>query len=156
MPRDPHPVSTDIDEYCCHAPVQVRFKDLDAMGHVNNAVYFTYFELGREAYMAAIDYPDPGFGEIFDRFPFILAELSCQFRLPIMMDDRVTAHIRVDRFGTKSWGFEYLLTRDADGAALATGRSTQVFFDYRDRTSLPVPDWFMKAVQEFEGRPIAG
>jgi acyl-CoA thioester hydrolase len=134
--------------------VQIRFKDLDAMGHVNNAVFFTYFELGREAYMRAIDYPDPGFGEIFDRFPFILAEISCQFLQPIRMDDEVTSHIRVDRIGTKSWGFQYLLTRAADGAALATGRSTQVFFDYRTRTSAPVPDWFVSAVETFEGQAL--
>jgi acyl-CoA thioester hydrolase len=134
--------------------VQVRFKDLDAMGHVNNAVFFTYFELGREAYMGAIEYPDPGHGEIFDRFPFILAEISCQYLQPIRMDERVTSHIRVDRFGTKSWGFEYLLTRTTDSAPLATGRSTQVFFDYRTRTSLPVPDWFVAAVETFEGRAL--
>lgn len=126
------------------------------MGHVNNAVFFTYFELGREAYMGAIDYPDPGEGggEIFDRFPFIMAEISCRFLEPIRLGDQVTSHVRVDRFGTKSWGFEYLLTRSPDNVALATGRSTQVFFNYRTRTSEPVPDWFMAAVETLEGRPL--
>ena len=147
-------VSQNPDDYPCHSAVQVRFKDLDAMGHVNNAVYFTYFELGREAYMAAVDCPEFGFGAIFDRFPFILAEIHCQYRRPIMMDDAATIHIRVERFGTKSWGFDYLLTRDADGAPLATGRSTQVFFDYRDRTTQPVPRGFIEAVERYEGRAL--
>ncbi len=153
-PRSEAPVSLRIDDYRCHAPVQIRFKDLDAMGHVNNAVYFTYLELGREAYMGAMEYPDPGEGAIFDRFPFILAEISCRFLLPIMLDDRVTTHLRVDRLGTKSWSFEYLLARDADGAALATGRSTQVFFDYAQRQSRAIPDWFAEAVERFEGRAL--
>lgn len=151
---EPRPVPLDPEQYRCHAPVQVRFKDLDAMGHVNNAVFFTYFELGREAYLGAMAYPDSGQGELYDRFPFILAEISCQYLQPIRMDDRVTSHLRVARFGHKSWVFEYLLTRSSDGAALATGRSTQVFFDYRTRTSTPVPDWFVAAVEAFEGRPL--
>ncbi|MFH2005001.1 MAG: thioesterase family protein [bacterium] len=147
-------VSTNPDDYRCAVDLQLRFRDLDAMGHINNAVYFTYFEIGRAAYLGAIDYPDDQVGTIHDRFPFIMAEISCRFLAPATLDDSLTMRLRIDRFGSKSWGFEYLIHHTTTGAPVATGRSAQVFFDYQTARSIPVPDWFIQQVEAFEGRPL--
>ena len=147
-------VSRNPQDYRCHISAPVRFKDLDAMGHVNNAVYFTYFESGREGYMKALEYPDPGFGPIFDRFPFILAEIRCQYLAPVMMDDEIVVHLRVSRIGTRAWDFDYLITHADQGHPIATGRSTQVFFDSRTREVRPIPESFAAAIERFEGRSL--
>lgn len=151
-------VPTDPAAYGCWQEIQVRFRDLDAMGHVNNAVFFTYLELGREAYIHSIDYPDPGdSGDMVDRFPFILAEITCRFLRPIQLEDRPRVGIRVERFGVKSWDFSYALLPPvgADNPApFGLGRSTQVYFDYRQGRSVAVPGWLVEAVERFEGRSL--
>ena len=114
-------VPTNSTAYACHTPIQVRFRDLDAMAHVNNAVYFTYFEIGRETYMEAMGYAKEGTDDIHDRFPFILAEISCRYLRPVQPGETVTIHIRVNRLGNSSWGFQYLLTSDAHNEAVAAG-----------------------------------
>lgn len=147
-------VSLNPADYRCTVDLQLRFRDLDGMGHVNNAVYFTYFEVGRATYLGAIEYPDDQVGELHDRFPFIMAEISCRFLAPATMDHGLRLGLRIDRFGTKSWGFEYLIWRPDDGAPIATGRSAQVFFDYKSQRSKAVPDWFIDQVEAFEGRSL--
>jgi len=149
-------VSLDPRDYRCTVDLQLRFRDLDAMGHVNNAVYLTYFEVGRATYLAAIEYPDDQVGELHDRFPFIMAEISCRFLAPATLEDTLRLGLRIDHFGTKSWGFEYVIWRVADGQPVATGRSAQVFFDYKRGHSMAVPDWFIAQVEAYEGRPLRG
>jgi acyl-CoA thioester hydrolase len=180
------PIPTDLNAYACHTPIEVRFRDLDAMGHVNNAVFFTYFEIGRETYMETAGYaksrltPGPpgsvgrdsstgnlcfesasvalrprkeGNGDIHSRFPFILAEISCRYLRPVQLGETVTIHIRVDRLGTTSWGFQYLLTT-SDNQAVATGASTQVFYDYSKGCPQKLPDSFVEAVAERDQIPV--
>ena len=149
-------ISTNPTVYRCRVDVQTRFRDLDAMGHINNAVYFSFFEIGRAAYLQAIRYPDDHVGTLHDRFPFILAEISCRYLAPATLDDPLAVGLRIDRFGKKSWGFEYLIFRRDDSKPVATGRSAQVFFDYHAGRSIPVPEWFIGQVETFEGRPLRG
>ncbi len=147
-------LSLDPADYPCTVDLQLRFHDLDGMGHINNAVYFTYFEVGRRSYLEAMEYPDDSVGELGDRFPFIMAEISCRFLAPVTLDDALRVSLRIDRFGTRSFAFEYLIWRDADKKPMATGRSTQVFFDYALGRSMAAPDWFIKQVEKFEGRSL--
>jgi len=149
-------VSLNPDDYRCTVDLQFRFRDLDGMAHINNAVYFSYFEVGRATYLRTIEYPNDLVGKLHDRFPFIMAEISCRFLVPATLDDPLRLGLRIDRFGTKSWGFEYLIWRIPDGKPMATGRSAQVFFDYRQQRSVAVPDWFVEQIEAFEGRPLRG
>jgi acyl-CoA thioester hydrolase len=144
----------EASEFRCHVPIQVRFRDLDAMGHVNNAVYVSYLEIGRAAYLrealgAAMD-----LGTAFDRFPFIIAEITCRFLLPAGMDDGLHVHLRVDRVGERSFDFLYRVDREQGGQAVAAGRSVQVGYDYRTGQVAPVSGDFVAAVERFEGRRL--
>ena len=85
-----------------------------------------------------------------------MAEISCRFLAPATLDDTLCVSLRIDRFGTKSWGFEYLVWRTADRKPVATGRSAQVFFNYQQQRSMAVPDWFVQQVEAFEGRTLRG
>ena len=79
-------------------PVNVRFRDLDAMGHVNNAVFFTYFEEGRLAFFTSTS-PE----KKFPGFDFILAHTSCDYLKPVTVNDRLVLQIRVAKIGGKSF-----------------------------------------------------
>jgi len=122
-------------------PVEVRFSDVDSMGHVNNAVYFTYFEEGRKH----LFFKTLASGEKA-RFDFILAKATCDYRLPIMLEDRVILEIWVGNVGGKSFTFNYKI-RDAGEAAriFATGETVMVAYDYETGKSIQIPDG-MRAV----------
>ena len=119
--------TTDID---------IRFRDLDSMGHVNNAVMFTYFEHGRVKFFHSEPQNDK-----FSGFTFILAHISCNYIKPVTLDDRLSLRLWIKEIGSKSFTFYYQMVDRFDSSIIyATGESVQVCFDYQKNDSLPVPD----------------
>jgi acyl-CoA thioester hydrolase len=121
--------------------ISIRFNDIDAMGHVNNAVIFTYFEEGRKAlFYDAFRESAPG------GFNFMVAHLECDYILPVRLEDRLLLNLWVTAIGTKSFGLAYALMDEADANRIfAKGSSVQVCYDYRQRQSVPVPQTLKKA-----------
>ncbi len=139
-------------------PVQVRWRDLDALGHVNNAVYITYFEFARLAYIRALLGPEAAIDRrtaLPVEFQFILAEVNCQFRLPLTLRDRPVVAIWVSQVGRKSFVFQYRVTDEGDGRLYAEGCSTQVWFDYAANESRPVPGEIVARMEALQGATIA-
>ncbi|MFC4451274.1 acyl-CoA thioesterase [Halorussus aquaticus] len=114
--------------------LDVRFRDLDAMGHVNNAVYATYLEQARADYYAdIIDVPLP-------EADTVLVNLSIAYQRPITADERVTVALGVGDLGESSIPMEYEI-RTGEGVA-ATAETVQVVFDRETGDSRPIPqDW---------------
>lgn len=115
--------------------LNVRFRDLDAMGHVNNAVFFTYFEEGRKAFFQKHSKNPRSLD-----FPFILAHVACDYRKPVTLEDAIRLLLWVGEIGKRRFDFLY---RIADGrnpeTVYASGRSVQVSFDYRNQRSILLP-----------------
>ena len=116
--------------------IDVRFRDLDALGHVNHSVFLTYFEEGRKKFSNKyFKVSDPS------NFRFIMAHIRCDYVKPIRFVDKVTLHMRVKDIGTKSFAFEYKLVHHSDKSIVyATGESVQVCYDYKKNQSMPVSD----------------
>ena len=122
--------------------VPVRFRDIDGMGHVNNAVYFTYLETARgEFYRQKI-----GIKSI-EEIGFILAHASCDFKAPIQYGEIVVVTLRVADVGDSSFEFRYEL-RGKDGTLFATARSVQVSYDYDAKKPKPIPPKTRKHFEE--------
>jgi acyl-CoA thioester hydrolase len=145
----PEPVPNPV-----RVPVQIRWRDLDALAHVNNAVIITYFEYARLAYVHELLGPD---AEI-DRqtmlpvnFQFILAEVSCQYRSPVTLADKPVVEIWVSQVGRKSFVFEYRMSDERTGRLLAEGCSTQVWYDYRTGTSQVIPPGVAGMIEAKQG-----
>ena len=112
----------------------VRFRDLDAMGHVNNAVFMTYMESARMAYLEAL-----GAGQHPLQW-LILARAEVDFRSPIALGESVEGGVRTYRVGTKSFDLEQAIR--ADGRLAAEGRFVLVAYDYETSSSRELPpDW---------------
>ena len=137
-----------MTDFCFHCPIEVRYADLDPQGHVNNAVFLTYFEQARARYLIRLGISDND--QSFLNVGIILADARVTFLSPVFwgMDLRVGA--RVSRVGTKSIMMEYELIDDATQTRLATGATVLVAFDYRTRKSIPVPEAWRKQIYEFE------
>jgi acyl-CoA thioester hydrolase len=115
-------------------PIHVRFRDIDGMGHVNTAVFFTYFAEGRLAFFQYISNSSD-----FSTFSFILAHISCDYLRPVTLNTRLVLEIRVKDIGNKSFGLGYRLVDMSDESILyATGASVQVFYDYGENKPVAV------------------
>lgn len=134
-----------MDGFRFVTPVEVRFVDIDGMGHVNNAVFATFFELGRTRYFQRV-LGAKGLADI----DFILARQEIDFLAPILLSDEVRVGLRVSSIGRTSFEYEYELERN--GQPAARGKSVQVFFDYARSAKKPVPSRFREIVETFEGR----
>jgi acyl-CoA thioester hydrolase len=131
-------------------PIQVRFRDTDAFGHVNNAVFFTYIELARIRYLLDVLQPnDP-----FDRMPLILARVELDFRSPIMFGEEVEVSTQVDRIGTTSIAMSHRMTAGPDRRLVGEAQSVLVTYDYTVAKPMPVPDEWRRRIADHEARPL--
>jgi acyl-CoA thioester hydrolase len=124
----------------------VRFKDIDAMGHVNNAAYFTYMEEARKEFFShLLNCTSP------EDFPFVLAGISCNFSKPVRLEDKIVAEdIWITHFGRKSFTFKYVIYREKDPSWIfATGESVQVFYDYQSNKTIEIPESFKEKVKNY-------
>lgn len=127
-------------------PIEVRFRDLDAMGHVNNAVYFTYFEHARLHYLRRLaEAPPP-----LEPLGMIVAEATCQYRAPITLGMPLRVWIRVGEIRQRSFVFLYRIERCDTGQVMALGRSVQVAYDYARGVSVPIPEPWRERFRAFE------
>jgi acyl-CoA thioester hydrolase len=124
-----------VPEQIFTTPVSVRFKDIDALGHVNNAVIITYFEEGRKAFF--LDHFDDGDPNAFN---FILARMECDFLEPVRLAHTPLVKLWVSAIGQTSFGFVYKLVDSQNTSTIfARGRSVQVCYDYTHRAKTAVP-----------------
>ncbi len=119
----------------CHR-LDVRFRDCDAMGHVNNAVYLTYLEQARFKHWRALwhyaedRFPDPG---------IILAHIECDYRSPARLGEALDVKLAVSSIGRTSFHYEYEIVSAEDGRLIAQAKSVQVAYDYAKQTPVDVP-----------------
>src|SRR4051794_28517761 len=128
----PYPVSVAI-------PVQ--WGEMDALGHVNNARFFSWFESARIAMFQRIGVATSGPSDVGP----ILATTTCDFLRPVVFPATVHVGVRVARVGESSITMEYEVT-DADATVYARGTSVAVLVDYGTMQKVRVPDAVRGAV----------
>lgn len=134
-------------DYRFYHPMEVRYGDIDAQGHVNNARTFTYMEQARVRYVQHLGLWD---GRDFKSIGIILAEAACTYKAPILLTQRLRVGVRTSRIGTKSIEFSYSIEDADSGQVMATGRTVQVAYDYKLGVSVRVPEDWRRIVQAFE------
>ncbi|UII32111.1 acyl-CoA thioesterase [Fulvivirga ulvae] len=128
--------------------LQVRWMDLDPLGHVNNSIYIQYFELGRGKYMSASSHTWD-----WHKNMFLIANISCDYKRELKLTDHdPTVWVRTMRFGSKSFDLEYLICTEHEGQTIlhAQGRSTQVMFDMKERKTILIPEWLKSEILAYE------
>ena len=128
--------------------IQIRFKDIDLMGHVNNANHFSYLEVARAKYF------DEVVGEDVDwsKEGIILAKSTCDFKMPILFKDKVFVYTKCARIGNKSFELSYAIIKDEKGkeVLLAEASTVQVCFDYEKKENILMPEKWKKKIEAFE------
>jgi len=123
--------------------VGVRYRDLDAFGHVNNAVYATYFEEARVAYLREVLDRDP------DAIETVLAALEIEYRSPIRELEPVEVAVRAAEPGESSLTLTYEVR--AGGDVVAVGETVQVRVDPGTGEAVPLPDAWRDRIAAFHG-----
>jgi acyl-CoA thioester hydrolase len=118
--------------------LEVRFRDCDPLGHVNNAVYLTYLEQARFSHWRALW----GFGT--PRVPagmpgVILARVECDYKRQATYGDTLDVRLTVPELGRTSFKYEYEIV-DAEGRIVLTAKTVQVMFDYASQKPVAIPD----------------
>ena len=119
--------------YTCN--IEIRFSDIDAYGHVNNAVYFTYLETARTKAFSSnfIDFMNKG---LF----FVVAQAECEFKKPIKLeDDQVTVEFTIEGLGRSSFAVIYRLLGN-QGQHFANAKTVMVALDAKRGTPTGIPD----------------
>jgi len=145
-------------EFAYEHPIEVRFVDTDAFGHVNNAVYLSYFEAARAGYYAAVTGIPFGTGESAGERTFVIAEAHVVYRSPAFFGERLFVACRFDWTGFSSFGIAYRIRAEesALGPArvVADGETVQVFFDLARGRPMKVPADLLAQFEEYEKREI--
>ncbi len=122
--------------------IPTRWMDNDVYGHVNNVVYYSYFDTVVNRYLieaGALDFVhSPVIG--------LVVETSCRYGKSLTFPDMVTAGLRVARLGTSSVRYEISLFREDDNEAAAEGHFIHVYVDRASRRPVPLPDELRRAL----------
>jgi acyl-CoA thioester hydrolase len=145
------PAPSALADFPVTIELPVQWGDQDAFGHVNNTVYFRWFESARIAYLERLGLGDKnsatGLGPI-------LAAIGCDYRRQIKYPDRVWIGSRIIRIGRTSMAMEHKVWSTAQQAVAADGHSTIVVFDYAANVPHEVPRDMRAAVEQLEGREL--
>jgi acyl-CoA thioester hydrolase len=135
-------------EYTLVLHQDVIWGDMDAFGHVNNTVYFRYFEDVRIAYFDKI-----GVFELKNEINVgpILATTHASFKLPLEFPDRLHIAGRATVAGPKKINMHYSIYSERFSAVAAEGEGLLVYYDYANGTSCDIPESIITAIRELEG-----
>lgn len=136
------------DDYRLWLPIDVRWGDMDAFGHVNNAKYFTYCESARIAYFDRIDLD--ACKEAPEHGPAVVTA-TCNFRQQVHHPAELDVGARVTKVGRTSFTIEYVILRRGTEEVVADGSSVAVWVDYGAGKSIPVPDELKRRIRELDG-----
>jgi acyl-CoA thioester hydrolase len=138
-------------DFPCLSTIETRWLDNDVYGHVNNVVYYSYFDTVINRYLigeGGLDiHEGPAIG--------VCAESKCRYFEPITFPEIVTAGLRVARLGTSGVTYEIALFRSERPQAAAFGHFVHVFVDRAGRTKVPIPEKLRAALARIARDPGA-
>lgn len=123
--------------------INIRFRDIDAMGHVNNAVYLTYFEEARIAMFKDMIKTEWN----WKKNGVLLVKNEVEYLKPILSRDEVFITTRIEKIGTKSFDVGYVFADAQNSIIYTKGKSVLVCFDYEKQETINFPDEWRKLIE---------
>lgn len=138
--------------------IEVRYGDTDALGHVNNATYLSYFEMARVGYYTTVVGHPFGTGPDAEKRTFVIAEAHITYRAPAFYGEPLRCGVRVAWVGRSSFALEYRV-EVGDSAigkerVVADGSTVQVFYDLRRGRPMRTPASLVTQLTEYEGHEL--
>lgn len=127
-------------------PIQIRFNDIDALGHINNNIYLSYCDLGKTAYFEAMR----GYAVSWLEGTVVLAHIEMDFIKPIFYNEKIAVDSKIIRIGSKSGTFlQYIRNTDTNEVKCIC-KSVFVYFDAEAGSTIPIPHPWREAISKYE------
>lgn len=124
--------------------ISTRWMDNDAYGHVNNVVYYSFFDTAVNQWLI-----ERGVLDVANSASIgLVVETQCRYIAPITFPDRVTAGIRAAHIGRSSVRYEIGLFRNDEDAVVASGHFVHVYVDRQTRHTTPIPEDVRTALRD--------
>jgi len=133
-------------------PIQLRFNDFDALGHVNNSVYFSFYDLGKTTYFTEV-LPEVS---VSKEVGVVIGHIEVSFLLPVYPGENVAVETAVAEIGNKSFKLLQQLIDVETKEVKCVCQTVMVCYDAKTKTSRPISNEWRKAMADFEGNPELG
>jgi len=127
-------------------PVQIRFSDVDLLGHVSNTQYQNYFDLGKVDYFRKV-IPEMDFNGLC----VVGASVKIDYIKPVFMQTQIVVKTRISAIGNKSMTLEHLISDATSDEIYSVCSVVLVCFNVKDQLSYPIPEEWRKKILNFEG-----
>jgi putative thioesterase len=129
-------------------PIQIRFNDLDAYQHVNNNVYFSFYDLGKENYFSEVLCPD------FRTQPVVplIASIHADFIEPIFYEDEIVMETRISHLGNKSFTLRQRAINQKTGRVVCQAETVMVCYHLAKKHSTEIPAHYRAAIEAYEAK----
>lgn len=127
-------------------PIQIRFNDIDSLGHINNNIYFSYFDLGKINYLDRLKAANVNWTE----GAIVIASIKVDFFSPVFYKESIVVETKVCELGNKSGVFLQQIRNIKTNEIKCRCRSIFVTYSAEHQTSMPVPDVWRSAISDFE------
>jgi acyl-CoA thioester hydrolase len=130
-------------------PIQVRFSDVDSMGHVSNTIYQNYYDSGKVSYFEEV-IPEMD----FETIGIVGASIKIDYLKPIFRKTKVLVETRIAKLGNKSLTMEHYLVEEGSNEVLSACTAIMVCFNIKERVSIPIPEEWRKKILDYEGEAL--
>lgn len=137
-----------IKHFRHHMPLQMRFNDIDMLGHLNNSVYFTFMDLAKTRYFQAVLGDNLKWGEI----GVVIVNVNCDFCMPTFFDDKIEVETAVVAIGEKSLTLEQRVYSTDDQRVRCRCRTIMSGFNAKTLKSEPITAEWREALENYEGK----
>lgn len=141
----------DISLFRHRADVQLRFNDVDVLGHVNNTVYYSFYDTGKALYFSEVRGLEMNWKNV-DR---IIANNNCAYLAPIFFGEKIEVLTRCIHLGLKSFTLQQMLRERETGEVKSVCESVMVCYDPQKHTSQEMSPELRRAFEEYDGKSLA-
>ncbi|MBP3350656.1 MAG: acyl-CoA thioesterase [Bacteroidaceae bacterium] len=131
-------------------PLQLRFNDIDSLGHVNNSVYFTFYDLGKSRYFETVKKQSID----WRKADVVIANVNADFLSPIYSYEQIAVETCCIEIGNRSFKLMQRIVNTTTGEVKGICRTIMVGFDVEAGVSAPISDEWKDAIRQFEGSDL--
>lgn len=136
-----------LNDYPIVVEIPIAWGDMDAMGHVNNIMYLRYFETGRIFYFGKML-----IGQMMEKYKLgpILASQTCYYKSPLRFPDKVFVGVKISKLEADNFTMTFIIISDITKRIAATGEGNLVFYDYKEKKKINLPDRLVRRIKRIE------
>lgn len=123
-------------DFLHHVPIQMRFNDVDILGHVNNNNYFAMYDVGKMEFYNSLR----GYLADWHKVEAVIANVNCSFLKSMLFTDQIEVRTRVIHIGEKSFKLQQILHNMETGDICSVCESVMVSIDWETKESKPIPE----------------